>query len=270
MKTKTYAALPLGLKLCFVLVFSLSIQEMSAEDKSESADKDKSVDAIVIHILKPAYGNEWVYNRNGRTNEPPLLGLALSGGGMRSATFSIGILHGLSDIGILTNVDILSSVSGGGYAASWYYIQNLASNVPAETLFDPHGNYQRYIETHGELVGHTSAKEWYLRQPEYVLYDGGLTIGSWPFNFLANGLFGCKANLAPVRRIYQQGIERIFDVVPNGKGRRSALDGKLWDASGLLGRNPPRHEEFSALATNIIGDIPGISWLPKRRHLTET
>ena len=48
-----------------------------------------------------------------------LVGLALSGGGVRSATFCLGFLQGLSRLGLLTAVDYLSTVSGGGYAGGW-------------------------------------------------------------------------------------------------------------------------------------------------------
>ncbi len=45
--------------------------------------------------------------------------LCLSGGGIRSATFNLGVLQGLARIGLLARFDYLSSVSGGGYIASW-------------------------------------------------------------------------------------------------------------------------------------------------------
>ena len=43
------------------------------------------------------------------------VGLALSGGGIRSATFSLGFLQALAANGLLRHVDFLSTVSGGGY-----------------------------------------------------------------------------------------------------------------------------------------------------------
>src|SRR5262245_41840530 len=48
---------------------------------------------------------------------PPrdLCGLALSGGGIRSATFNLGLLQGLAELGLLGRFDYLSTVSGGGY-----------------------------------------------------------------------------------------------------------------------------------------------------------
>src|SRR5690242_14943896 len=47
-----------------------------------------------------------------------LVGLALSGGGIRSATTNLGVLQALSRMGILPLVDYVSSVSGGGYIAA--------------------------------------------------------------------------------------------------------------------------------------------------------
>lgn len=48
-----------------------------------------------------------------------LVGLALSGGGIRSATFALGILMRLRLFGLLKEVDYLSTVSGGGYIGGW-------------------------------------------------------------------------------------------------------------------------------------------------------
>lgn len=48
-----------------------------------------------------------------------LTGLSFSGGGIRSATFNLGILQGLAARGLLSHFDYLSSVSGGGYIHQW-------------------------------------------------------------------------------------------------------------------------------------------------------
>lgn len=48
-----------------------------------------------------------------------LVGLAFSGGGIRSATFNLGVLQGLADLGLLRKFQYLSTVSGGGYIGSW-------------------------------------------------------------------------------------------------------------------------------------------------------
>jgi len=59
-----------------------------------------------------------VIQRKGKTKDT--LGLALSGGGYRSAIFCYGILKGLREIGVLENVDYLSVVSGGSWIGTPY------------------------------------------------------------------------------------------------------------------------------------------------------
>ncbi|RDZ29404.1 hypothetical protein [Lysobacter silvisoli] len=49
---------------------------------------------------------------------PSTIGLALSGGGVRSATFCLGLIRGLAQNGLLPRFDYLSTVSGGGYAGA--------------------------------------------------------------------------------------------------------------------------------------------------------
>ena len=48
------------------------------------------------------------------------VGLAFSGGGIRSATFNLGLLKSLDELDVLRHVDYVSTVSGGGYIASWW------------------------------------------------------------------------------------------------------------------------------------------------------
>jgi hypothetical protein len=51
-------------------------------------------------------------------NESDLVGLALSGGGVRSAAFALGVLQALEETDVLNRCDYLSTVSGGGYIGS--------------------------------------------------------------------------------------------------------------------------------------------------------
>jgi hypothetical protein len=46
--------------------------------------------------------------------------LCLSGGGIRSASFAVGVLQGLARRHLLPSVDFLSTVSGGGYTGAWF------------------------------------------------------------------------------------------------------------------------------------------------------
>lgn len=47
------------------------------------------------------------------------VGLCLSGGGIRSAAFNLGVLQAFAQQRLISNLDYLSTVSGGGYIGSW-------------------------------------------------------------------------------------------------------------------------------------------------------
>ncbi|WP_312512443.1 patatin-like phospholipase family protein [Massilia sp.] len=55
----------------------------------------------------------------GRVHGGMLTGLAISGGGMRSATFGLGALQALAAHGLLRRIDYISTVSGGGFIGGW-------------------------------------------------------------------------------------------------------------------------------------------------------
>lgn len=45
----------------------------------------------------------------------PVVGVAISGGGIRSATFALGVFQAFARLGLIRRIDFLSTVSGGGY-----------------------------------------------------------------------------------------------------------------------------------------------------------
>src|SRR6266566_3495227 len=96
-----------------------------------------------IHGRRPREFNgdpyEWA-----RENE--LEGICFSGGGIRSATFNLGVLQGLAKLGILDHFDYLSSVSGGGYIHEWFAAwikreeqeqEQLAADATPPTTYSP-------------------------------------------------------------------------------------------------------------------------------------
>src|ERR1700692_4342782 len=56
--------------------------------------------------------------RLGGADPAPWSGIGLSGGGIRSATFCLGVLQALAEKDLLKRFDYISSVSGGGYMAT--------------------------------------------------------------------------------------------------------------------------------------------------------
>jgi hypothetical protein len=67
----------------------------------------------------------------------PWLGLALSGGGIRSAAFAMGVMQGLQARQVMKNFDYLSTVSGGGYIGSSlsYFLVEYARHAPEDKAF---------------------------------------------------------------------------------------------------------------------------------------
>jgi hypothetical protein len=81
-----------------------------------------------------------------------LAGLAISGGGIRSATFGLGVIQALAHLDLLKRFDYLSTVSGGGYIGSW-----LAAWIKREG--DP-GNVEKQL--HANRVAQARARRPYL------------------------------------------------------------------------------------------------------------
>ncbi len=75
----------------------------------------------LAHATDETIATQFAPERVQLKGRKPTIGLALSGGGTKAAMFAHGVLHGLHDHGVLDHVDAISSASGGGYAAYWYY-----------------------------------------------------------------------------------------------------------------------------------------------------
>ncbi|MCW8931274.1 MAG: patatin-like phospholipase family protein [Gammaproteobacteria bacterium] len=73
---------------------------------------------------------ENILNTNKETIKKSLTGLAISGGGIRSASFALGVMQALESKGLMKRFDYLSTVSGGGYiggSLSWFLNRNSKS-----------------------------------------------------------------------------------------------------------------------------------------------
>jgi len=86
---------------------------------------------------------------HGTEKAPDWFGLALSGGGIRSATINLGFLKTLNRYGILQKADYMSSVSGGGYTHA--YVQATAKETGSfEHLFK--SDHIEAMRKHGEYM----------------------------------------------------------------------------------------------------------------------
>lgn len=101
------------------------------------------------------------------------LGLALSGGGYRSAIFNYGVLRGLQEIGVLPRVDYLSVVSGGSWIGMPY-----AMAEDLHWFFKVEGDSANFMEEGFESL---------LVNPLRLLEEAALTR---PDNNYVSDLFG--------------------------------------------------------------------------------
>jgi predicted acylesterase/phospholipase RssA len=119
----------------------------------------------------------WLRRRRAAAGLPPpsddVVGLAFSGGGIRSAVFNLGVLQALEKAGLMRHVDYLSTVSGGGYIGSCYsWLRAAASpakDAPAagsvfDRPLDGHGgNVLDWLRSHGKyLTAHRGFSIWTL------------------------------------------------------------------------------------------------------------
>lgn len=180
---------------------------------------------------------------------PPDYGLALSGGGTRSSTFSIGVLKALHDLKKLKDLDVISGVSGGAYAAYWYFsqiyymdkVKNGFKDLTQNPEYDLHTifrtkqeypiskqvlltnldsakgyRFQRALEESSEIMSYrhdSSILTPILTKLQFVfeLFFQGL---STPVYWVTNSLFDWELNITPFFYFYKDGLDRTYGFVP--------------------------------------------------------
>jgi hypothetical protein len=85
------------------------------------------------------------------SQDKPVIGLALSGGGIRSATFILGFCQGLAQPhgeapGLLRRIDLMSTVSGGGYFGAFLGAMFNRQSAPGEVEARLNDSFSRPIQ----------------------------------------------------------------------------------------------------------------------------
>lgn len=142
--------------------------------------------------------------RDHPTTAPPpnLIGVALSGGGIRSASFALGAMQAMEKSDLLSQVDYMGAVSGGAYLAGWMQAHLGSRSVierdrdeyevhanTARGLLDNDGDHVSHLRTH---TGHLNDGSWFplskllfqwlIRWPAHVVMDDILhwrAVSSW-------------------------------------------------------------------------------------------
>jgi hypothetical protein len=119
-----------------------------------NVDKINGVEAAAVHARRR--------HRNiGTADNMNAVGLALSGGGIRSATFCLGVVQVLAERGLMKDVDFLSTVSGGGYTGS-FLTTRLGADQPMSDIAAPNGpdsDAIRYLRQHAKYLAAVDLKQ---------------------------------------------------------------------------------------------------------------
>ena len=123
----------------------------------------------------------------------PEFGVAFSGGGVRSATFCLGVIQALASLGLLGRVGYISSVSGGSYINSWLasWIRNCGFAKVNDYLADTADkNDQQSRFNHLSPVSHLRRYSSYLTpQRGFLSSDVWTAIAAYVLRLIPNLLF---------------------------------------------------------------------------------
>lgn len=109
--------------LPFETLFNDELDEINKARKKRGEEWQASVtvdESTNENLLKVTSDGDKIYDPMVRATDMKLTGIAFSGGGIRSATFNLGILQRLASLDVLEKIDYISTVSGGGYIGTWY------------------------------------------------------------------------------------------------------------------------------------------------------
>lgn len=118
------------------------------------------------------------------------VGIAVSGGGIRSATFALGLFQAMARHGLLKEIDYLSTVSGGGYFGGFFGKLFLAAGVTPEqasrqasaALADSQSPPVAWLRENGRYIAPKGSGDYffaggiYLRNWAAVQYVVGITL----------------------------------------------------------------------------------------------
>src|SRR5688572_19777047 len=120
----------------------------------------------------------------GASNEPRVVvaradqcGLAFSGGGIRSATFNLGVLQALAELDLLKHVDYLATVSGGGYIGGWWSAWRRRAG-PEQNF--PQGQDAEYELRHLREFSKYLAPRWRITDLDSWLFVATITAAMLP------------------------------------------------------------------------------------------
>jgi hypothetical protein len=275
------SALLAGLTACSTSVRPTSISTSKPQTLSDRAWK-------TTIRPEPDYTAERAYIQQRRaavgvSTSAPTLALCFSGGGLRAATLSLGVLRELEARNLLKKVDLLSSVSGGSYTAAWYVSHLLPSD--SETVRSQkhlfRGDFESYHGDRAALLQVRSPENSNEGAVDELRERRGFVLGKWNMHLptLVAGhlatlppayLFDTLLHFKPVRGkfnlhhpsyVYDRAIRRTYLTAPASliPGQDHRVDGPFWGQPHevrLNEINPPHHPAPYLVINAAIANTP--------------
>lgn len=207
------------------------------------------------------------------------VGLAISGGGIRSATFALGVTQVLARRGVLKDVDVMSTVSGGGYLGS--FITSVLNDGDSQVGLQP-----GKLPFGGKENVESQAIRYLRNHSKYLSEGGAATLALLAFS-VAYGVIMSLLLVAPLLLLLATIGVYFLNVGEGGIGSSFAYKPALvvtWATFGVVAfglsilRNPsPRSRQMverTAIACGLVGLLLlGAGWLSDlvqaaRNHLT--
>lgn len=156
---------------------------------ASTADKINDKERQAVHARRRTY-------RVAATDGHDAIGLGLSGGGIRSATFCLGAIQVLAQHDLLKEVDFLSTVSGGGYTGAFLSSRLGNGEAHSDVAYpdgpDPHA--VRHLRHNAKYLSGSDLKE---RWSMAISVLAGMVL-NW------SGLLALLALVAVCGKFYEQ------------------------------------------------------------------
>ena len=207
---------------------------ISAAAYSGSADQVAKINEAKRQCM---YQDEFKVLKAAKRN--PLFGVALSGGGVRSASFSQGVLQGLHEMELLREVGYLSTVSGGGYTGGWYITH---ANGNDKELFKPGSRHLYHLAQYGNFLASGNASG---SVGEYVLNVGAHFL-FLPIHIPINVLVDGDQNIRQLRDFYRNGIANTYLY-----GKPYSRDGEEIEPRSMSAWAPNENRPFWIVNANL-------------------
>ena len=166
----------------FVHLHGLPLKTLNDDERAallhELGPKLAELDAVQAARRMEQAFNEATYRKSVHAlGRPGQSALCLSGGGIRSAAFCLGVLQGLARRGLLSQFHYLSTVSGGGYIGSWLTAWAHRARDAGQELAD----VEERLGFRGELSAATAVPLHDLRRRQQFITprSGLLSLDTW-------------------------------------------------------------------------------------------